>query len=200
MDASKNFDLTTTRAAFIDEAVSRKALFIEQPYELYSKDNQEAWKKLWQRLKPLWEGYASNKFLEGLERLALNQDAIPHLREVNKILGPLTGFKARPVSGYVPGYIFFDSLKERIFPTTITIRDSQTLDYLPEPDIFTMSQGMFRCIPTLCLLRFWSSLDRWLLRRKSALVLLGIRRLESRKLKVSCSPSLDASGSPSNLA
>ena len=49
---------------------------------------------------------------------------------------PLTGFKARGVSGYVPTFLFFDSLKRREFPTTITIRDSQTLNYLPEPDIF----------------------------------------------------------------
>ena len=51
-------------------------------------------------------------------------------------LEPLTGFKAKAVSGYVPTYLFFDSLKRREFPTTITIRDSQTLRYLPEPDIF----------------------------------------------------------------
>ncbi|MCB1213436.1 MAG: phenylalanine 4-monooxygenase, partial [Chlamydiia bacterium] len=47
-----------------------------------------------------------------------------------------TGFKAKAVSGYVPTFLFFDSLKRREFPTTITIRDSQKLNYLPEPDIF----------------------------------------------------------------
>jgi phenylalanine-4-hydroxylase len=40
------------------------------------------------------------------------------------------------VSGYVPAFLFFDSLRKREFPTTITIRDAQRLDYLPEPDIF----------------------------------------------------------------
>jgi phenylalanine-4-hydroxylase len=40
------------------------------------------------------------------------------------------------VSGYVPAFLFFDCLKNREFPTTITIRDGSTLDYLPEPDIF----------------------------------------------------------------
>jgi phenylalanine-4-hydroxylase len=55
---------------------------------------------------------------------------------VNRRLRPLTGFQARPVSGYVPGFIFFDCLKRREFPTTITIRPLDRLDYLPEPDIF----------------------------------------------------------------
>ena len=31
---------------------------------------------------------------------------------------------------------FFDKLRQRIFPTTITIRDRARLDYLPEPDCF----------------------------------------------------------------
>jgi phenylalanine-4-hydroxylase len=40
------------------------------------------------------------------------------------------------VSGYVPSFVFFDCLRNRQFPTTITIRRHDKLDYLPEPDIF----------------------------------------------------------------
>ncbi|HET8622985.1 MAG TPA: hypothetical protein VFM14_05445, partial [Gemmatimonadales bacterium] len=43
---------------------------------------------------------------------------------------------AKPVSGYIPSFLFFDCLRNREFPTTVTIRDGRTLDYLPEPDIF----------------------------------------------------------------
>jgi len=55
---------------------------------------------------------------------------------VNQFLCPRTGFKAKAVSGYIPAFRFFDCLREREFPTTITIRDAERLDYLPEPDIF----------------------------------------------------------------
>jgi len=48
----------------------------------------------------------------------------------------MTGFQAKPVSGYVPAFLFFDCLRRREFPTTITIRSADQLDYLPEPDIF----------------------------------------------------------------
>jgi phenylalanine-4-hydroxylase len=48
----------------------------------------------------------------------------------------LTRFQARAVSGYVPAFLFFDCLRRREFPTTITIRPADQLDYLPEPDIF----------------------------------------------------------------
>ena len=36
----------------------------------------------------------------------------------------------------MPSYVFFDCLRRREFPTTITIRDGAQLEYLPEPDIF----------------------------------------------------------------
>jgi phenylalanine-4-hydroxylase len=36
----------------------------------------------------------------------------------------------------VPAFLFFDCLRNREFPTTITIRRPDQLDYLPEPDIF----------------------------------------------------------------
>ncbi|HXN49966.1 MAG TPA: phenylalanine 4-monooxygenase, partial [Bryobacteraceae bacterium] len=68
--------------------------------------------------------------------LHLPPDRIPRLDEINRRLAPLTGFQAKPVSGYIPGFLFFDCLRRREFPTTITIRDQDRMDYLPEPDIF----------------------------------------------------------------
>jgi phenylalanine-4-hydroxylase len=129
-------DLTTTRAPFIEEARGRGNLFIRQPYELYSPTNQETWKRLYTRILPRWRQYANPRFLAGLDRLSLDRERIPRLEDVNRFLAPLTGFQARAVSGYVPSFLFFDCLRRREFPTTITIRPAESLDYLPEPDIF----------------------------------------------------------------
>ncbi len=128
--------LTTTRAPFIEQARAAGEFFIRQPYELYSPDNQETWRRLYARIRPRWEQYAHPKFLEGVANLALDPQQIPRLEDINRFLEPLSGFSARAVSGYVPAYQFFDCLRQRAFPTTITIRDGATLDYLPEPDIF----------------------------------------------------------------
>jgi len=103
---------------------------------LYSPENHESWQRLYQRIQPRWERYANDHFLKGIEALALSPDRVPHLSDVNKRLQPLTGFQAKPVSGYVPGFLFFDCLRRREFPTTITIRPTDRMDYLPEPDIF----------------------------------------------------------------
>jgi phenylalanine-4-hydroxylase len=128
--------LTTTKAPFIEQAQAEGRLYIHQPYELYSEANHEAWHRLFTRMESRWRRYANPRFLQGIESLCLDPNRVPRLEDVNRFLSPLTGFKAKPVSGYVPSFLFFDCLRNREFPTTITIRDGATLDYLPEPDIF----------------------------------------------------------------
>ncbi|MBC8105909.1 MAG: phenylalanine 4-monooxygenase [Anaerolineae bacterium] len=128
--------LTTNKAPFIEQAKSNGEIYIQQPYELYSKDNHETWRRLYSRMKPRWDKFANPRFMEGVNNLALDANNVPKLEDVNNFLCPLTGFRAKPVSGYVPAYIFFDCLRNREFPTTITIRDGKSIDYLPEPDIF----------------------------------------------------------------
>lgn len=128
--------LTTTMAPFIEQAQQNGELYIEQPYELYSQENHEAWRQLFSRMRDRWEQYANDHFMRGIRSLCLDPDHVPKLDDVNTFLSPLTGFKAKAVSGYVPAFLFFDSLRNREFPTTITIRRSDKLDYLPEPDIF----------------------------------------------------------------
>jgi phenylalanine-4-hydroxylase len=128
--------MTTTEAPFIEDARSHGKLYIEQPYELYSEENHDSWKKLFSRMQPKWEKYANKHFKKGIANLCLDPNRVPRLDDVNKFLKPLTGFSAKAVSGYVPAFLFFDCLRQRQFPTTITIRRSDKLDYLPEPDIF----------------------------------------------------------------
>lgn len=128
--------LTTTRAPFIEAAQAAGRLYIEQPYELYSEANHDVWRRLYARMGERWQRYANPKFLEGISTLCLDPERVPRLDDVNRFMAPLTGFRAKAVSGYVPAYRFFDCLRQREFPTTITIRDGEVLDYLPEPDIF----------------------------------------------------------------
>ncbi len=121
------------------EKVIMSALLVEpirQPYELYSEEDHAAWRRLYARMLPLWNKYANPHFLAGVQSLCLSPNRIPRLEDVNRFLKPLTGFKATAVGGYIPAFMFFDCLRNREFPTTVTIRRSDRLDYLPEPDIF----------------------------------------------------------------
>lgn len=111
-------------------------LSMEQLYARYSAEQHETWALLHTSMLPLWQKYANPAFLAGIDALRLAPDRIPRLTEVNRFLSPLTGFRAKAVPGYVPAFVFFDSLRRREFPTTVTIRGRDQLDYLPEPDIF----------------------------------------------------------------
>lgn len=135
-DFTPGIGMTTTQAPFIEEAKRQGEIYIVQPYTLYSDENHETWRKLYDRMKPQWEKYANEHFLAGIANLCLDPNRVPNLDDVNKFLNPLTGFRAKPVSGYVPAFQFFDCLRNRDFPTTITMRMASKLDYLPEPDIF----------------------------------------------------------------
>ncbi len=110
--------------------------FIRQDYGQYSAENQQAWRRLYSRMSQKWDRYANQHFLKGIRALSLDPNQVPRLADVNQFLRPLTGFRAEAVAGYIPAFQFFDCLRRRIFPTTITIRPSDRLDYLPEPDIF----------------------------------------------------------------
>jgi phenylalanine-4-hydroxylase len=128
--------LTTNEAAFVEEARGHGQLYIEQPYALYSDENHQTWRTLYARMQPKWRQYANERFLQGIESLCFDPEHVPKLADVNGFLSALTGFRAKAVSGYVPSFLFFDCLRNREFPTTITIRRGDQLDYLPEPDIF----------------------------------------------------------------
>lgn len=128
--------LTTTKAPYIEEAVANGTMYIEQPYALYSDDNHDTWRRLYARMQDRWARFANPRFLDGLATLSFDAAQVPRLEDVNGFMAPRTGFRAKAVSGFVPAFDFFDCLSRREFPTTITIRDGASLDYLPEPDIF----------------------------------------------------------------
>src|SRR3954462_2645775 len=51
--------LTTTKAPYIEQAVADGQMYIEQPYELYSAENHETWRRLYSRMQERWVKYAN---------------------------------------------------------------------------------------------------------------------------------------------
>ena len=109
---------------------------IEQDWASYTPAQHAVWQELVSRRMPELEKHACAEYLDGFERIGLQQDSIPELAAVNRRLGPRTGWNARPVSGYLPAPAFFEMLAARQFPTTTGIRSMDSLEYIPEPDIF----------------------------------------------------------------
>ena len=132
------------------DEIDTASFYVTQNYERYSEENHRVWKTLYRQRWEMLEQQASNTFIAGLNAINLVSDRVPLLfgtapdpydasREVtgiNEYLRPLTGWQSRAVPGYLPAKAFFSCLARREFPTTITIRPEDRMDYLPEPDIF----------------------------------------------------------------
>lgn len=114
-------------------------VYVTQHYAGYTAENQESWRTLYDRQMAYLESCASNVYLTGARSINLVRDYIPYLegpKSVNIFLKKLTGWQSCAVPGYLPAKTFFACLARREFPTTIVIRPKESLDYLPEPDVF----------------------------------------------------------------
>jgi len=110
--------------------------FIQQDWDAYSEDQHAVWESLYARRMPALRQTASRVFLEGAEAIGLDASIIPVLATLNRRLVSRTGWSAVPVEGFLPAGEFFQCLARRMFPTTVTIRPADRLEYVPEPDIF----------------------------------------------------------------
>ena len=109
---------------------------VVQDWNAYTAEDHEVWQILYAKRMRELESTASDVFLAGAEIIGLSPEHIPNLAEVNRRLRRRTGWSAVPVGGFLPAREFFESLAQRKFPTTITIRAKDKIDYVPEPDIF----------------------------------------------------------------
>jgi phenylalanine-4-hydroxylase len=108
----------------------------EQDWARYTAEDHEVWAVLYRRRMSELADTGSSVFLRGAEAIGLAPDRVPDLADVNRRLGERTGWQAIPVSGFIPAPQFFACLSRRWFPTTVTVRPMDQLEYLPEPDIF----------------------------------------------------------------
>jgi phenylalanine-4-hydroxylase len=112
------------------------ATFITQDWAAYRDEAHLAWSLLYERRMATLGQTGSRVFLDGARAIGLGATQVPDLAAVNARLTPRAGWRAVPVSGFLPAREFFACLAERRFPTTVTVRPLAQLDYLPEPDIF----------------------------------------------------------------
>ena len=118
------------------ESMTAEEMFTTQDWSAYTSEQHEIWGILYDRRMAQLRDTASQVFLRGVEAIGLNHRKVPDLKVVNRWLGAMTGWESVPVTGFIPAREFFRCLAERRFPTTITIRSREQLEYLEEPDIF----------------------------------------------------------------
>ena len=113
-----------------------EAFNVRQDWSAYTEQDHRVWQTLYDRRMDHLRKYASGAYLHGMDVIGLTRDEIPNLEVLNARLERKTGWRAVPVKGFLEPKLFFQSLARRRFPTTVTIRSAESLDYIPEPDIF----------------------------------------------------------------
>ncbi|MEO1128663.1 MAG: phenylalanine 4-monooxygenase [Planctomycetota bacterium] len=111
------------------------AMKVTQNWDRYTPENHAVWGEIFRLRMEQLADYGSNVFLGGAQQINLRHDQVPELRDVNARLNEITGWSSHGVPGYLPAKSFFAFLAQRQFPTTITVRPKEQMDYLPEPDI-----------------------------------------------------------------
>lgn len=107
-----------------------------QGYVEYTAQEHDVWRQLYERQIQTLPKRACDEHLQGLEKLAMSQDSIPQLPDVNQRLKQISGWTVSPVEALISHHEFFTLLSNRIFPAATFIRSQDELDYLKEPDIF----------------------------------------------------------------
>ncbi|MCM3870246.1 MAG: phenylalanine 4-monooxygenase [Pyrinomonadaceae bacterium] len=101
----------------------------------YTQEEHRVWATIWKALLPAHQAHACAEYLEAVERLHLDSDRIPQLREVSEKVRAISGFRLEPVAGLVEPRVFLESLADGAFLCTQYIRHHSTPHYTPEPDV-----------------------------------------------------------------
>ena len=101
----------------------------------YTPQEHRVWQTICKALLPAHRTHACAEYLEAVDRLELDPDRIPQLREVSEKVRALSGFRLEPVAGLVEPRVFLESLANGVFLCTQYIRHHSTPLYTPEPDV-----------------------------------------------------------------
>jgi len=117
-----------------------------QEYKDYTAEDFEVWKFLYERQMPVLQEVAAEEYLQGIKNIEFVADKIPNILDTNKLLATQTGWELVVVPGIIKEPDFFNLLSQKKFPATTWLRKKESLDYLPEPDMF---HDVFGHVPLL---------------------------------------------------
>lgn len=117
-----------------------KKYVVEQNYEKYTPIDHAVWRYVLRQLRAFLSVHAHECYLEGLEKTGIDVEQIPRIADISKKLENF-GWRALPVSGFIPPAAFMELQSLWILPIASDMRSIDHLLYTPAPDIVHEAAG-----------------------------------------------------------
>ena len=117
-----------------------KKYVVEQNYEKYSPVDHAVWRFILRQLKSFLSKHAHECYLEGLQKTGIEIERIPKISDISEKLSKF-GWRAIPVSGFIPPAAFMELQSLGVLPVASDIRSLDHLLYTPAPDIVHEAAG-----------------------------------------------------------
>ncbi len=113
---------------------------VEQYYDQYTPVDHAVWRYILRQLRHFLGQHAHEAYLAGLEKTGISIDRIPRISEISEKLAHF-GWKAIPVSGFIPPAAFMELQSLGYLPIASAMRSLDHLLYTPAPDIVHEAAG-----------------------------------------------------------
>ncbi len=130
---------------------------VAQDYEKYTAVDQAVWRYILRQLKSFMAKNAHQSYLEGLEKTGIEIEQIPRIEDISARLEKF-GWRALPVSGFIPPMAFMELQSLSILPIAADMRSIEHILYTPAPDIVHEAAGH---APILAVLEYAEYLKKY---------------------------------------
>jgi phenylalanine-4-hydroxylase len=113
---------------------------VSQHYERYTPVDQAVWRYVLRQLKRFLSEHADDAYVEGLDKTGIEIEQIPRIENISKKLEKF-GWRALPVSGFIPPAAFMELQSLGVLPIASDMRSIDHLLYTPAPDIVHEAAG-----------------------------------------------------------
>lgn len=129
-----------TGAANSDLPKHLQRYVVDQDYSRYTPIDQAVWRHIMRQLKSFLSTHAHPCYVEGLKKTGIEVDQIPSIEHMSTRLAEF-GWRAVPVSGFIPPAAFMELQSLGVLPIASDMRTLEHLLYTPAPDIVHEAAG-----------------------------------------------------------
>ncbi len=113
---------------------------VPQNQDRYTPVDQAVWRYILRQLKSYLSVHAHESYLDGMTQTGITTEEIPNIKDISERLARF-GWRALPVSGFIPPAAFMELQSLGILPIASDMRTLDHLLYTPAPDIVHEAAG-----------------------------------------------------------